>query len=123
MQIVLTAPYMRTLNWGVLVGSLVITQKAWDRIPENIRPALQAAAFEAGRENKAAGRAESEEAVAKMKQRGLTVATVTPEIEAEWRQTVESVVDTIRGKVVPADVFDETQRLIKEYRANQKSAK
>lgn len=123
MQIDLRAPYLLELNWGVLVGALVITQKAWDRIPENIRPALQAAALEAGRENKAAGRAESEEAVAKMKQRGLTVTTVTPEIEGEWRQTVESVVDTIRGKVVPADVFDETQRLIKEYRANQKSAK
>jgi len=123
MQIDQRAPYVLELNWGVLVGALVISQKAWDRIPENIRPALRAAALEAGRENKAAGRAESEESIVKMKQRGATVTTVTPEIEAEWRQTVESVVGTIRGKIVPADVFDETQRLIKEYRAKPPSSK
>ena len=123
MQVDQRAPYVLELNWGVLVGALVITQKAWDRIPEDLKPALRAAALEAGRENKAAGRAESEESMVKMKQRGATVTKVTPEIEAEWRQTVESVTDTIRGKVVPADVFDETHRLILEYRANQKPAK
>jgi surface antigen len=30
---------------------------------------------------------------------------------------IEKVQDQIRGKVVPADVFDEAQRFVKEYRA------
>jgi len=40
-----------------------------------------------------------------------------PEIEAEWRATVDSVKHLIRGKLVPPAVYDETERLIKEFRA------
>jgi len=42
---------------------------------------------------------------------------VSPEVEEEWRATVEKVQDQIRGKVVPAEVFDEAQRLLKEFRS------
>jgi len=44
------------------------------------------------------------------------VTQATPEIEAEWRTTAEGVYPKIRGKIVPAEVFDEALRLIKEYR-------
>jgi len=37
--------------------------------------------------------------------------------EEEWRAVIEKVQDQIRGKIVPADVFDEAQRFVKEYRA------
>ena len=74
-------------------------------------------AEETGQQVKAAGRAESDAAVAAMVKRGLKVQKVTPEVEAEWRAVIDKVQDQIRGKVVPADVFDEAQRLVKEYRA------
>ena len=52
-----------------------------------------------------------------MIKRGLTVTHVTPEVEAEWRAAVGKVEDQIRGKMVPAEMFDEAQRLLKEFRA------
>jgi len=122
-QIDTKARHMLELNWAPLVGALVITRKAWDRIPDNMKDALRAAAVEAGKENKAAARADSEESVKRMKQRGLIVHEVTPEIEAEWRKMVESSSHLIRGKIVPADIYDEAQRLIKEYRAGNRTAK
>jgi hypothetical protein len=42
---------------------------------------------------------------------------VPPQVEAEWRATVEKVQDQIRGKMVPAEMFDEAQQLLKEFRA------
>jgi len=117
------ARHMLELNWGPLVGALVITKKAWDRIPDNLKEALRAAAIEAGKENKSAGRADSEESVKRMQQRGLIVHQITPEIEAEWRNMVASVNQQIRGKLVPPDIYDEAQRLIKEYRASKPAAK
>ena len=42
---------------------------------------------------------------------------MSPEVDAEWRAVIEKVQDQIRGKVVPADVFDAAQRFVKEYRA------
>jgi hypothetical protein len=74
-------------------------------------------AAETGKQVKADGRAESASAVAAMVKRGLVVQKVTPEVEAEWRDVVEKVQDQVRGKIVPADMFDEAQRLLKEYRA------
>jgi TRAP-type transport system periplasmic protein len=52
-----------------------------------------------------------------MKKRGLKVQRVSPEIEAEWRTLAEGAYPMIRGNMVPADLFDEVQRLLREYRA------
>jgi hypothetical protein len=52
-----------------------------------------------------------------MEKRGLKVTKITPEIEAEWRAAAESVYPQVRGKIVPEDIFDETLKFLKEYRA------
>jgi TRAP-type C4-dicarboxylate transport system substrate-binding protein len=111
------AKYMLELNWGPLVGAAVVHKKTWDRVPAATREAMLKIAAETGRQVKAAGRAESDAAVAALVKRGLKVQKVTPEVEEEWRAVIDKVQGQIRGKVVPADVFDEAQRFVKEYRA------
>ena len=111
------APYMINLNYAPLVGAAVITKSIWDRIPGVARRTLVEAAAEAGREIKANSRQESLDSVAAMQKRGLTVQPVTPELEEEWRKAAELLYPEIRGRVVPADMFDEVQRLLGEYRA------
>jgi TRAP-type transport system periplasmic protein len=111
------AKYMLELNWGPLVGAAVVHKKAWDRVPAAAREAMLKIAEETGRQVKAAGRAESDTAVAAMVKRGLKVQQVAPEVEEEWRAMMGRVQDQIRGKIVPADVFDEAQRIAKDYRA------
>jgi hypothetical protein len=56
--------------------------------------------------------------VAAMRRRGLTVVPVPPAAEAEWRTLSESFWPRIRGRMVPADMFDEVQRVVAEYRAS-----
>jgi TRAP-type C4-dicarboxylate transport system substrate-binding protein len=109
--------YMLELNWGPLVGAAVVHKKSWDRVPAAYREAMLKVAEETGRQVKAAGRAESDEALAALVKRGLVVQPVGTEVADEWRAVIDKVQDQIRGKVVPADVFDESQKLIKEYRA------
>ena len=109
--------YMLELNWGPLVGAAVVHKKSWDRVPAAYREAMLKIAEETGRQVTAAGRAESEAAVAALVKRGLTVQKVTPEVAEEWHAVVDKMQDQIRGKIVPADVFDEAQRIMKEYRA------
>ena len=112
------APNMLELNWAPLVGATVITKKAWEAIPAPSREVVLQAAKEAGKLIKADNRRESAEAVEAMKKRGLKVHRVTPELEAAWRQAAESVYPKIRGMMVPAEIFDEVVRLLKEYRAS-----
>jgi len=120
-QVYSRAPHMLELNWAPLTGALIVRKAVWDKIPAAAKQALQLAADEAGRSNKAQGRSESDKSVAAMKEKGLIVHPVTPEMEAEWRRVSETFYPKIRGKLVPEDIFTEVQRLVKEYRAAQPS--
>lgn len=119
-QIDTRAPHMLDLNWAPLVGALVVRKESWEKIPADVRAKLNAAAAVAGKDIKAAGRKESDESVAAMEKRGLKVTKITPEIEAEWRAAAESVYPKIREKLVPPDIFDQTMKLLQEYRAKSK---
>src|SRR5262249_6076050 len=112
-----TARHMLDLNWAPLVGGVVITKKAWDSIPECARPAILDAARAAGEEIKLKARAENEQSIQEMKKQGLVVHKVTPDIEAEWRRTTEEAYPKIKGSLVPADMFDRVETLLKEYRS------
>jgi hypothetical protein len=46
----------------------------------------------------------------------LTITTLDPAALAEWRQQTEAIYPKMKGKMVPADLFDEVQRLRDEYR-------
>ena len=116
-QMDLLTKNMLELNWAPLVGAAVVRKKSWNRLPAETRAALAKIALETGKQVKADGRAESESAVVAMSKRGLHVQAMTPEVDAEWRAVVDSVQNEIRGKIVPADMYDEAQKLLKEYRA------
>ena len=111
------AKYMLELNWGPLVGAAVVHKKTWDRIPAGMRDALLKIAAETGEQVRAAGRKENDDSVTAMVKRGLTVQKVTPAVEAEWRAVIDKIQDRIRGKIVPAELFDEAERIVKDYRA------
>lgn len=113
------APYMLDMNWAPMVGAIVVTRKVWDAMSPAGRQALRQGAETAGTELRAVSRREHEESVAAMKQRGLKVQPVTSELEAEWRRVAEQTYPMVRGKLVPAEMFDEVQRLLREYRAAQ----
>jgi TRAP-type C4-dicarboxylate transport system substrate-binding protein len=116
-QLDLRAPNMLNLNWAPLVGACIVKKDVWEKIPAPTRDALLAAAERAGKEIRQNSRKESADAVAAMKKRGLVVHEVTPEVEQQWRVVAEKAYPEIRGKVIPADIFDEVQRLIQEYRS------
>jgi len=114
------APYMLELDWAPLVGAIIITRKAWDGMSSAGRQALAKAAREAEAELRALSRREHQESVAAMEKRGLKVQRLTPELDAEWRRAAEQMYPLVRGKMVPADFFDEVQRLLREYRATRR---
>lgn len=119
----LAAKHLLQLNYVPLVGATVMTKKTWDALTPEQREVMRKAANEAGKQMQLRSRAESNAAVEAMKKRGLQVHPVPPEAEAEWRQYLETVYPKMRGPMVPADVFDEVQRLLAEYRARQQAGR
>ncbi len=118
-QVDTVAPNMLDLAWAPLVGAVVITKKTWDSIPAQGQEVLRKAAAEAGKLIKADGRRESAESIEAMRKRGLKVHTLTPEVEAEWRREVDAMYPKIRGRIVPAEIFDEVVKNLEVYRAGR----
>lgn len=116
-QIDLVARHMLQVKYTALVGATVVTKRAWEKIPADKRAELLKAASEAGKQMQARSRVEADEALEAMRKRGLQVHEVSPELEKEWREFAEKVYPKIRGTTVPADMFDEVNRLLNEYRA------
>lgn len=114
------APHMLDMNWAPLVGACVVTKKTWEKIPAEERKVLLASAEVAGKEIRAQARKEMGESIEAMKKRGLIVHELTPEAEQAWRKVLEPVYPKIRGAIVPAELFDEVQKLLAEYRAGKK---
>jgi len=111
------AKHMLALKWSVLSGGAVIRKDIWDRIPADIQVKLRDAAAAAGTKIRAAARKEDEESIAAMAKKGLTVHPLIPQAEEEWLKLTKVLYPQLRGKTVPADIFDEVLRLVAEYRA------
>jgi TRAP-type C4-dicarboxylate transport system substrate-binding protein len=118
-QVYPLAPHMLEINWAPLCGALVVTEQAWDRLPSVQQAALARAAAQSGQEIQRRNRQESDEAVSAMKKRGLIVHPMTPELDALWRRETEAIYPRLRGRLVPADLFDEVRRLLEERRTQR----
>ncbi len=111
------APYMMDLNYAPLVGGCVISRKVWETLPEQTRATLLAAARRHGSDMKAAGRRESGESEAAMVKRGLEIVHLTPEEKELWRAMAEPLYPKIRGRMIPAPIFDSAMEALRDYRA------
>lgn len=119
-QVDTQAKHMLALNWAPIFGATVIAKKTWDAIPAATGQAMLQAARESGEQMKTKNRAEADQAVTAMQKRGLVMHAVTAPVEAEWRKATEEYYPKIRGNLVPADLFDEVQKLLQEYRSARK---
>ena len=117
----LAAKNLLEVKYVPLVGATVMTKRAWDVLTVDQLEKVLKAAGEAARKIRDQSRAENQQAIDAMKKRGLQVHSVSPELEEEWRHFAESVYPKMRGKMIPADVFDKTLSLVVEYRAAQKT--
>lgn len=112
------APHMLDVKWAPIVGACIVTRNAWEAMSAEARDELRRAAADAAIELRRRARMEDLESIEAMKRRGLKVTTLTPELEVQWRAFADAVYPAIRGHIVPAEVFDETLRLIAEFRAS-----
>jgi TRAP-type C4-dicarboxylate transport system substrate-binding protein len=106
-QIFRDAKYMLDLHIAPLSGALIMSNAAWNKISAEDRLKVMAAA--AALEEKVyvdvpKGDADS---VKSMQTRGLTVVKLDAKALAEFRSQADKLVTTMRGEMVPADVFDQ----------------
>jgi len=115
-----TAPYMLRINWVPIVGATIITTRTLDAMSPAGRAALLAAAAQAGESLREHRNKRDEDIIRALESRGLKILTVTPDAERAWQEFAHRAWPKVRGGMVPAEMFDEVQRLLAEYRGGRK---
>lgn len=116
-QIYTIAPNMLDLNWAPIVGALVVTRKTWDDMTPEAQLIVREAAQRAGTQIRARARQEVDEAVEAMKKRGLVANRPNAEQTREWNALAERLYPQIRGRLVPAETFDEVLGHLRTFRS------
>ncbi|HSF15975.1 MAG TPA: TRAP transporter substrate-binding protein DctP [Vicinamibacteria bacterium] len=111
------ANHMIDLKWAPVVAATVVSTRAWDQIPAELRPKLLEVSRKAGEELRAEIRKAHEDAIAEMKNRGLLVVELDERERALWRAEVEAAMPTLRELLGPPDLHEEAKRYRDEYRS------
>jgi len=100
-------PYMLDIELGPLVGATILTTRAWEQIAEGDRAALLAQAARLDQRLRTEVPKQDDQSIAEMEKRGLKVIRVagTPK-EATFREKALEYARTMRGGIVPEDIFD-----------------
>jgi TRAP-type C4-dicarboxylate transport system substrate-binding protein len=114
------APHMTDLRWQPLPGTTVVSMKQWNRIPADLRPMLERAARQAGARLLKRIRTLEHEAIVAMKNHGLTVHPVSPQVEEEWAMLVrEKGYPVFVGPRFSKKMFGSVLSLLNEYRRSR----
>ena len=115
------AKHMTDVKWAPLVGAMVVSATAWRSLPDELKPRLAQAAQDAAVRARSKIRPLEDDAIAAMKTHGLLVDPVPPDALKEWEVIGRQSYPYLVGKVVPAAMVAEVERLRDEYRAKKAS--
>jgi len=110
-------PYMLDIGLAPIIGATVVTAKTWKSIPDADKPKLLAAAGGVEARLRVDIPKQDQNAIDAMTKAGLTVTKATG---SEWGAQLDSLGRTMRGEMVPADIYDLASRARDEYRKGKK---
>jgi len=111
-------PNMLDIGLTPVVGAGVVTKKAWNSIAAADRPKLLAASAALQQRLRDDVPKQDSLATAEMQKRGLAVTKANG---PEWRKETDSLAATMRGQMVPKEIFDEAVKARDAYRKQHAS--
>ena len=109
---------MTPIKWAPLVGATIVSKQTWERIPQPLRSQLLRIAHTDDKLRHQI-RKLNNDAIVEMEKRGLNIVPLDAETIALWKSEAAAAYPKLRGRLVPADLFDETIRLHNEFRASR----
>lgn len=113
------AKNMASINVAPFVGGMVLSQRAWQRIPDKYKAALMAINKKMEEELNASIQKLEEDAVKTMSSLGLIINTTSPAQEQTWYRETEAGIQSQIGEVFDKITYDQMIRILNDYRAKQ----
>ena len=110
-------PVLIDMPIAPLVGAIVFTRGSWERIPPELRPTLEEEARSTVLRMREDNRRLEREAIEAMRKRGMQVLVPTAGELERWNALAEEANRGARGDYLPAEAYDDLQRVLAAYRA------
>jgi TRAP-type C4-dicarboxylate transport system substrate-binding protein len=110
------APHMTGLAIAPVLGCVVLTAQAVERIPAELKPALLAGFLEMQRTLNRDMAVLEREAIVAMRSRGLLVHPVPERDEREWRRLGQEGTTLIVGRSIPPEAYGRVLEILAELR-------
>jgi TRAP-type C4-dicarboxylate transport system substrate-binding protein len=105
-----STPHMVGIGLAPLVGGLVITKQAWQKIAPADQAKVLAACHAAELTLKTEVPKQDTTAIGEMIKRGLNVTRVSPAATAEWRSAAETFARSLRSATAISEILDMGER-------------
>jgi TRAP-type C4-dicarboxylate transport system substrate-binding protein len=105
-QIFRDAKYMLDVHAAPFVGATIISSDAWNKISADDQTKVMAAAKAMETRIRAEGPKQDADSLTAMQARGLTVIKPDAKAAADFRAAANKLNASMRGQMVPADVYD-----------------
>ena len=109
---------MLDLKWAALNAAMVISARAWKKIPVSLQPALASAAVEIGIRLRQSIRDAETVAITEMKNRGLNVINPSEKELQSWQTEVVTAYPKLPCREEHPDLFESITALVAEYKKN-----
>lgn len=106
--------FMTDVTWSTLTGATIVDKRTWDKVPKDLQAQLIQVFEDQGKKLTGDARKMEGDSKTKMKAQGVTEVKITD--IGEWQKMLNDVNASVRGKVVPAETFDQVHKIVEEYR-------
>lgn len=117
MQLFGIAKYMMSLRLSPFLGAIVISEKAWKRIPADLQPKLLEVTKHTERLLDERILQLEEDAIKTMQGYGLVVTEISDEEKALWLKDVEASMPKAVGSSFDKGMYDRVRAQLEEYRS------
>jgi len=116
------APHQTEYRLAPVIGGLVLSERAWSRIPERYHAELKASMERVARDFYAESLRLNDEALQVMGRNGLVRVELTDAQRREWMEVMAGGHDLLvgEGKAIPQDLYDELNEQLDRLRAGER---
>lgn len=116
-QLYRVAKNMSTVNLAPFMGGVLMSKNAWARIPAQYQRPLLEIVQRAGTEIENSFQRSEEEAIANMRQNGVTINQASPRQEEEWYREINRYIpDLVNRNVFNRGMYERIQVILRNYR-------
>jgi TRAP-type C4-dicarboxylate transport system substrate-binding protein len=116
LQVYRSAKHMLQIDVDPLIGALIMTDAAWAKISAEDHDKIIAAAKAMEKRLQTEVPAQDAKAITEMQARGLTVHKLDAKALGEFRAEADKLASTMRGSMVPIDIYDLASQARTDYR-------